>query len=147
MLDKDKEVQGVAVYAEFARENATTQVIVTPDGYANDGLEVGATIIRRTITATTPKKQWKFSQLAFSGSQEFNTKDEYVEYRMRYATVLFDQLSRGDWKLVKKPILIEISKKDYDSIKLRKTPTKIMYRISQSRSALDFPAELINTSN
>jgi len=147
MLDKDKEVQGVAVYAEFARENATTQIIVTPDGYDNDGLEVTATIIRRTITATTPKKQWKFSQLASTGAQEFSTKDEYVEYRMRYATVLFDQLSRGDWKLVKKPILIEISKKDYDSIKLRKTPTKIIYRISQSRLALDFPAELINTTH
>jgi hypothetical protein len=146
MLDKDKEVQGVAVYAEFARDNATTQIVITPDGYDNSGNVVTATIIRRTVTTTTPKKQWKFSRLANVSHDSEMPITEYVEGRMRYATVLFDQLLRGDWKLVKSPVLVEASKKDYDSIGVSKTPTKMIYRISQSRSALDFPAELVNNT-
>jgi hypothetical protein len=148
MLDKDKAVQGVAVYAEFARENATTQIIISPDGYMSEGSLVPATIIRRTITTHTPKKQWKFSRLS---RMDANTSladeaacDAYVEERMTYAGTLFDQLLRGGWSLVKKPILVEVSRKDLDNIYLSKTPTKMIYRISQSRIALDFPAEILN---
>jgi len=146
MLDKDKDVQGVAVYAEFAKDGATTQVVIAPDGYDNEGTLVPATIVRRTVTTTTPKKQWKFTSLVSVTHNAEMPRGEYVEGRMKYATVLFDQLLRGDWKLIKSPILVEVSKKDYDSLRHYKTPTKMLYRISQSRSALDFPAELVNNS-
>lgn len=147
-MDKDKAVQGVGVYAEFARPGATTQIILVPEGYTNEGTVVSANVIRRTITENTPKKQWKFSRLPeASGFGDVNDSNKilYADERMRYASSLFDQLLRGDWKMVKKPVLVEVSKKDYDSIYVSKTPTKLLYRISQSRVALDFPAELINT--
>lgn len=148
MLDKDKEVQGVAVYAEFARSGATTQIIITPEGYTNEGRLVPATIIRRTITESTPKKQWKFTRLAKSELRVHSDADKapYADDRMKYATTLFDQLLSGSWEMVKTPVLIEASKKDYDDIYVSKTPTKMVYRISQSRAALDFPADLIHTS-
>ena len=147
MLDKDKEVQGVAVYAEFARMGATTQIIITPEGYTSGGVKVPASIIRRTVTETTPKKQWKFSRLASSDLRVHSDDDKaaYANDRMKYAATLFDQLLSGSWSLVKKPVLIEASKKDYDDIHISKTPTKMIYRISQSRVALDFPADLIQT--
>lgn len=149
MLDKDKAVQGVAVYAEFARENATTQIIITPDGYTNDGSLVPSTIIRRTVTDHTPKKQWKFSRLSRSEVETLENEEAcyaFAETRMTYAATLFDQLLRGGWSLVKKPVLVEVSRKDLDSIYISKTPTKMIYRISQSRAALDFPADLVNTA-
>lgn len=148
MLDKDKAVQGVAVYAEFARSGATTQIIIAPDGYTNEGQLVPATIIRRTITESAPKKQWKFTRLSAAELPPFALESDiqtYVEQRMKYATTLLDQLLRGGWTMIKNPVLIEASRKDYDSIYLAKTPTKMIYRISQSRNALDFPAELVNT--
>ena len=147
MLDKDKEVQGVAVYAEFARSGATTQIIITPEGYTNGGVKVPASIIRRTVTDTTPKKQWKFSRLANTDLRVHSDADKvpYSDDRMKYARTLFDQLLSGSWALVKQPVLIEASKKDYDDIQISKTPTKMIYRISQSRVALDFPADLIQT--
>lgn len=150
--DKEKAVQGVAVYAEFARNGATTQVIVTPDGYSSNGNVVPATIVRRTVSEHTPKKQWRFSRLTngdshlesfVSSGDEYKTR--YADERLRYASNLFHQLLVGDWALVKKPILLEVSKIDLDSIALSKTPTKMIYRINQSRSALDFPADLVNT--
>lgn len=148
MLDKDKEVQGVAVYAEFARAGATTQVIITPDGYTSDGRFVQASIIRRTVTEHTPKKQWKFSRLATTSHAVTSDEDKaaHADDRMRYASTLFDQLLAGSWEIVKQPVLIEASKKDYDDIHVNKTPTKMIYRISQSRTALDFPAQLVQTS-
>lgn len=149
-MDKEKAVQGVAVYAEFARDGATTQIIVAPDGYNTDGTLVPAYIVRRTVTEHTPKKQWKFSRLPdVSGAADIladNEKAAYSDERMRYASSLFDQILRGGWSLVKRPILVEISRKDYDNIYLSKTPTKLLYRVSQSRVALDFPANLINNA-
>lgn len=148
-MDTEKSVQGVGVYAEFARDNATTQVIIVPDGYNMAGKLVGSSIIRRTITTVSPKKQWKFSRLASTEVTSFaddSGRDKYVEDRMKYASTLFDQLLRGEWQMVKQPILIEVSKKDYDAINESKTPTKMIYRISQSRLALDFPAELVKNA-
>lgn len=147
-MDTTKAVQGVAVYYEFARSGATTQIIVTPDGYTSADALVPATIVRRTVTTTSPKKQWRFSRLAnaeITGDLNDEGIEAYTETRMKYASTLFDQLISGSWQLVKSPILIEASKKDYDSIASSKTPTKMIYRISQSRAALDFPDELINT--
>jgi hypothetical protein len=150
--DKEKSVQGVAIYAEFARNGATTQIIVTPDGHNSDGNVVPATIVRRTVTEHTPKKQWRFSRLANSDadlealvSSGSEHKEKYADERLRYASNLFHQVLVGDWTIVKKPILLEVSKIDLDSIALSKTPTKMIYRINQSRSALDFPADLVNS--
>lgn len=147
MLDKTKPVQGVAVYAEFARTNATTQVIIVPEGYTNDLVRVPATIIRRTVTDSSPKKQWKFTRLTNTDLRIHSDADKapYADDRMKYAATLFDQLLTGSWALVQQPILIEASKKDYDDIRISKTPTKMIYRISQSRMALDFPADLVQT--
>lgn len=147
MLDKEKAVQGVAIYAEFARMGATTQIIVAPEGHTTSGTLVPATIIRRTVTEHTPKKQWKFTRLSNTGLEVRADEDKaaYCDDRMKYASTLFDQLLSGSWALVKQPVLIEASMKDYDDIYVSKTPTKMIYRISQSRGALDFPDSLIQT--
>jgi len=151
-MELDKAVQGVAVYLEFARTNATTQIIIAPDGYTSDGVLVPSTLVRRTVTTNSPKKQWRFARLLTASdvssivpTVDENTMSQFAEERSKYAATLFDQLLRGDWKFVKTPILIEASKKDYDSIMQAKTPTKMIYRIAQSRTALDFPAEIVNT--
>lgn len=147
--DKTKAVQGSCVYAEFARSGATTQIIVVPDGFAQDGTAVSAAIIRRTVTTDAPKKQWKFGVLPMpedaSDPMPDSEKDNFADERMRYAATLFDQLLRGGWAMVGKPAVIEISRKDFDSIKDSKTPTKLLYRVAQCRIALDFPADLVNT--
>jgi hypothetical protein len=147
MLDKDTAVQGIAVYAEFARSNSTTQVILTPDGYNSVGELVPMCLIRRTITTATPKKQWKFSSLAALPNLDQIQDDaveDYGDARLNVIGVFFDQLIRGDWKMVKSPVLLEASRKDMDSICAQKTPAKLTYRIAQSRMALGFPDDLIN---
>lgn len=155
-MDITKPVQGIAVYAEFARSNATTQVIITPDGFDSNGNEVSMNIIRRTVTDSSPRKQWRFSTLAAAdpipqivatrGVGETEAKELYCDERMRYASTLFDQIMRGDWTLVGEPLLIEVSKIDLDNVREGKTPTKLLYRITQSRVAKGFPTDLVNAT-
>lgn len=153
-MDITKSVQGVAVYGEFARAGATTQVIVTPDGFDSDGNEVNMCIVRRTVTTSSPRKQWRFSGImqsdpimqiaADKGIGLDEAKEVSCDERMRYAASLFDQIARGDWLMVKDPILVEVSKIDLDAIKAHKTPTKLLYRITQCRAAKGYPADLVN---
>ena len=150
-MDITKSVQGVAVYGEFARSGATTQIIITPDGYDSSGNQVPMCITRRTVTTTSPRKQWRFSMIAenttFSsvgGSTLDERKEAYCDDRLRYATTLFDQILRGEWMIVGDPILVEVSQTDLDAISAHKTPTKMLYRINQSRTAQGYPADLVN---
>jgi hypothetical protein len=155
-MDITKPVQGIAVYGEFARSNATTQVIITPEGYDSNGKEVSMNVIRRTVTDSSPRKQWRFSTLAkvsagimeqiASGKSMEQAKEDYCDERFRYASALFDQLLRGDWTLVGEPLLIEVSKIDLDNISEGKTPTKLLYRVTQSRIAKGYPTDLVNAT-
>jgi hypothetical protein len=142
-------VQGIALYAEFRKPGAMMQILITPDGYANDGKEVPASLYRRVTTPLTPKKQWRSSGLSWRAVSELNgealandNKEKFVETRMSFATQLFDGIKNGGWILTNETLFIETSKKDLDDVKLSKTPNKMLYRINQTRTALGFPAEI-----
>jgi hypothetical protein len=144
MQDVSKSVQGIAVYAEFARANATTQIIITPDGYGPNEKIVRMNIVRRTVTKDNPRKQWRFSMIPDSRSVSGADKSAYAEDRMQYASSLFEQLLAGGWSMVAKPILLETSKDDLEAVRNSKTPTKMIYRINQSRAASGYPTEIVN---
>ena len=146
MADLAKDVQGVAVYAEFARPGAATQVIISPEGYDNEDRLIGLSVVRRVVTIASPKKPWKFAILPDASGHPVSDaeKDTYCTTRMALPSTLFDQIMSGGWTMVGQPILLEVSKKDMDDIGQKKAPTKMIYRINQSRTALAFPAALIN---
>jgi hypothetical protein len=144
MQDVSKAVQGIAIYAEFARVNATTQIIITPDGYGPSDKIVRMNIVRRTVTKDNPRKQWRFTMVPDSRSVSGADKVAYADDRLGYASSLFDQLLAGEWKMVGKPILLEASKDDLENVRNGKTPTKMIYRINQSRAANGYPAEIVN---
>lgn len=147
MLDKEKKVQGIAVYAEFRRSGQTMQLIVTPDAYTTTGELIPMTLVRRVVTKDTPKKQWKISvlrgveltELINAGTTITDMeKSEFTERRMRHGLHFFDDLTRG-WTVEQKPILVEVSRHDADDLAKGKTPNKIIYRVHISRKALGFP--------
>lgn len=147
MTDPTKPVQGIAVYAEFQKPGgATMMMMVTPDGHDSEGKRVAASIYRRVVTPSTPRRQWRHSSLGLTALEFTGTsvpswkKDEFSEDRLRIARSLFDGLLNGGWNLVGQPIYVEVSKKDLDDVNARKTPTKLIYRVNQSRTALGFPA-------
>jgi hypothetical protein len=149
MLDATKDVQGIALYAEFRKPGALMQILITPDGYAVDGKEVPASLWRRVTTPLTPKKQWRNSALSWRAISDLNgealanaMKETFTETRMSFTTQLFDGIKNGGWQITKEPILIETSKKDLEDVRQSKTPNKMLYRINQTKTALGFPAEI-----
>jgi hypothetical protein len=155
-MDSTKAVQGVAVYAEFVRSNATTQIIITPRGFTEKDDMTPAHVVRRTVTSENPRKQWRFSSLLSEtgaalppqpiGSEYAMSEwmEARADFQMRHAQTLFDQLVRGAWTLVGEPLLIEASKEDLGLIVAGKAPTKMLYRIGLCRTANGYPADLVN---
>ena len=148
MLDKEKKVQGVAVYAEFRKPGQVMQILVTPDAYNTSGSLVPMSFHRRIITPATPKKQWRTTSINSKEVKDLidnnqvlpdSAKDDFTENRMRYTTSYFDQVISQGWAMDKTPILTEISRLDADDIGKSKTPNKVIYRIHISRKALAFP--------
>ena len=151
MLDKEKPIQGVSVYAEFAKTGYRTEMFITPDGFTPSGDLVPAKIYRRVVSKEKPKKLWQQTTVQFAeelaqvGSKdlaELGLKDTYVSKRLEHLNSIFAGLVEGDWQLVNDPILIETSQNDLVEIYKGETPIKIVYRINQSRKALGFPAEI-----
>jgi len=148
MLDKEKKVQGVAVYAEFRKPGQVMQILVTPDAYNTSGSLVPMAFHRRIITPATPRRQWRTTSINSKEVKDLidnnqvlpdSAKDDFTENRMRYTTSYFDNLISHGWTMEKTPILTEISRHDADDIGKSKTPNKVIYRIHISRKALAFP--------
>jgi hypothetical protein len=151
MLDKEKPIQGVSVYAEFVKLGMRTEMFITPDGFTPTGEIVPAKIYRRVVSKDKPKKLWQQTTVQFAeelakvGSTdlaELSLKDQYVSKRLEHLQSIFAGLVEGDWQLTNDPILIETSQNDLVEINKGETPIKIVYRINQSRKALGFPAEI-----
>ena len=153
MLDLEKDVQGVALYAEFRRPGATSQIIITPDGYNEEGRQVPAAIYRRVVTPEATKKQWRQTKLRVTSKMrecmdhgttlDDSQKERIAEKRYEIAKSLFQGFIDGGWTITKEPLFIEASKKDMTDIRQGKTPNKMLYRINQTRKAQGFPESVV----
>jgi len=148
-MDKDKPVQGYVVYTEFRQGASTLQMFFTPDGFTTEGRFVGMKRHHRVISEATPKKQWKISS-APDHDVRNNVVDgepltydaEFADERLGFCHSLLNTMLNGGWEMVKHPVVVEASKKDMDDLAAFKTPTKIIYRINQTREAAGFPESL-----
>lgn len=155
MLDKDKPVQGYVVYAEFRKDGQTRQVFFTPDGFTTSGHFVAMRAHYRTISKDFPRKQWKTTHTdgieirdtlaAAERGEEYSVlkfTQDWAKERVSIINRYFDYMMTYDWTPIGTPLVVEASKHDMDDISALKTPTKIIYRINQTRTAAGFPADL-----
>mgnify|MGYP006297507947 CR=1 FL=1 len=139
--DPEKKVQGTALYMEFKNEyNQIVQMFITPDGTNELGLFVTGRAYYRRLTASQPKKQWKVQTLKRSlvHPERGVADEEYREERIESLAWLVKRVSISS-VLNGKPFFVEVSKKDLVDISSGKTPTKVVHRIGQSRTALNYP--------
>jgi len=151
MLDKEKPIQGVSIYAEFVKSGHRTEMFITPDGFTPTGDLVPAKIFNRTVSKDKPKKLWKQYTIQFAddiatvGSKDLSDialKDQYVDKRLEHLQSIFAGLVSGEWEMKDEPFLVETSQNDLVEIGKSETPVKVVYRINQSRKALGFPVEI-----
>jgi hypothetical protein len=145
MAEKDK-VIGKALYMEFHSTGQTYQMLITPDGVSSNGRAVPATVYRRQISKLKPRRAWKTYSLPALplnsfGAYETQSKDDATQAadtRANYIATTLTQLNSYSYKLYKSPILVEVAQEDLESIRLSKTPYKILGRITRVRRTLGF---------
>jgi hypothetical protein len=151
MADKDK-VVGKALYLELRTGLQTYQMLLTPDGISSNGRAVPATMYRRQISSAKPRRAWKTYSLPSLSLNAFGTyetvdKDnalQNADSRVGYMASTFSQLKSYGYTLYKQPLLIEVSQEDLESIRLSKTPYKILGRITRVRRTLGFGEFIIS---
>lgn len=152
----EKEVQGVALYLEFRKPNATCQVVVTPDGFGNVEGVVPAQFFRRVISSGVTKRRWLNYGVAISQEQidsiasgviKFEGKEKQDETikRFRHLSNYLESVASQGYKLVNDtPIYVEVTKEDLSAIKTGSLPNKLWTRVKSSRTALGFPETIVD---
>lgn len=150
MLDKEKPIQGVSVYAEFSKTGFRTEMFITPDGFTPTGEIVPATVFVRVVSKDKPKKLWKQTTIQLAeefakiGEKELDLsqKEQYLSKRLEHLSAIFEGVVETGWEIAGDPILIETSRNDLADVAKGETPIRVVYRINQSRKALGFPAQI-----
>lgn len=156
MTTLTEKIQGYALYTEVGREDKSSlvQVFITPDGYTDSGQFVPARLYFRQLHSFAPKRQWKTASINHDEVRDLiesgKTLDpeqakEFAAKRLGDSFQrLFTPLINGvGWKLVHKPIVVQVSQVDMRDIAMTKTPSKIVYRIQQVKKGIDFPEALV----
>lgn len=149
MAEKDK-VIGKALYTEFRSGPQTYQLMITPDGINSDGKYVPAMMYRRQVSSSRPRRAWKSYSLPSINVNEFgafNTlpKNEAIEnakHRLEFTMATINQMISYRYQLYKLPIVVEVASEDLDSIRLGRTPYKVLGRVTRVRKALGFSDEI-----
>jgi hypothetical protein len=158
------EVVGKAVYLEFRKatgsgSSATTQILLTPEARANSTISPGAStftepfnvqmaVYRRRISNYQPRKTWRFIAAGKSSTAvPTGAVSPAVSVNSAALTLLeftnrtFEAMASDSWVLFKEPVVVEVTSEDMMSIRLGKTPYKVLGRVWRSRKFLGFPAE------
>ena len=144
------QVMGKALYMELRNGGQTYQLMLTPDGFATDGRYVPATIYRRQISASKPRRAWKTIALPSIKVNAFGAFDKVphgeaiaeAENRMKHMYQVISRLKDYGYKLYKKAIIVEVSAEDMNDIRQSKTPYKVLGRITRVRRTLGFSENL-----
>ena len=149
MAEKDK-VIGKALYAEFRSGPQTYQLMITPDGITSGGKYTPAMVYRRQISASRPRRAWKSYSLPSLNVNEFGAfttmpKDQAIETaknRLEFTASTINQMVGFKYQIYKLPIVVEVASEDLDSIRLGRTPYKVLGRVTRVRKALGFSDEI-----
>lgn len=138
----DKPVQGFALYIEIAEPNKTQQVLFIPTGYDSSGRLVKERYFYREISSGYSKALWRLVVVPEINPEIEGTRQAVYEKFGVIMTWLGISRDEHDYSLVGKPLFVEVSRLDYDDIINSKTPTKLIYRVNQSRIGAGYPVEV-----
>lgn len=154
-------IVGKGLYLEFVPADTTSnkvmQVLFTPEGYDEKGTYTQFSMHSRTISDTSPRKQWRITKCGtenhtlLSGTDpigQVKAQELAVQMVERFEkslqkAVVPNPSNPAVWKLRSKPIAVEITSFDLAEVNDWKTPLPALRRIQKCRVALDFPEKLV----
>lgn len=146
-----KEYAGRALYLELRRDTDVSQVILTPQMYnPTRDSNLKPYIISRSLRPDTQRKGWRYSsgpRLNFISKtgEDIAAGITQVTNQLKWAAPLISGYVAGGWKIVNKPIVVEVSTEDIDDIYAKKTPTALVRRILKARGEAGFPQSVAVT--
>jgi hypothetical protein len=135
-----KAVQGVGLYLEYeaVTSRSTAQYIFFPEGYTETKQRVSPVVFYRYLTQYSSRSMWRARRIQLA---DINFGDP--ETLARELSDVLLRPSLGEYSLVGKPLLFEVSQKDLVSVKSAKLPSRINLKIQKMRGSHGFPESLI----
>lgn len=145
----EKDCAGKALYCEIRRENYTFQLILTPNLVDRFGAVAGLVKASRRISTYHPRRNWNIEKL-HAGHLASVTRDAYgrfealdldsavahaeTTYSKIYGNV-FANLNNQGWTLYKKPLVVEFTYGEFDTLNSGKLPISLYRRIERVRTS------------
>lgn len=155
-----KDVAGLALYLEFRKTDYTYQVIITQPFVGRENNKPHRSrIMRRRMNSYQTRKNWHFSTATGSnarvlpdttGRLRFTQLDQndakvFAAESMGGTITLFNQLFHQEYTLMK-PLMVEMTYEDVETLLQNKTPNNLVRRIQRTRVAQGFGEEIVPTT-
>jgi hypothetical protein len=153
----DKDVAGKALYCEFRKDNYTFQLIITPNLVDKNNNVQGMAKASRRISTYHPRRNWSIDKVYSNrvvfprdayGEFEKVDKDTAVNYSQNTIGLiygnLFENLTNQSWSLYKKPLVVEFTYGEADTLQSGKLPVSLYRRIERVRTSQGWADSLFN---
>ena len=151
-MEKNRTPIGKALYLELRKGTGAYQMVFVP-GYRDprDGERKLPVVLKRQVSKSSPRKQWKIAKTWGYGDADLRKKIEItprpdaVEAMFTNSVnTVMSQLYHQGWKLNKQPITVEVSEEDAMKTHDGKTPPALIRRIDKARIELGFGEQYYN---
>ena len=142
-----KDFVGRALYLELRRDTETSQVILTPQlkNPLKDSI-LKPYIISRNLHPDTQRKGWRYSsgpRNTYSGDAiDFADGIKMMASQIEWAAPLLVGYEAGGWKIVNKPLVVDMTIEDAINVAQKVTPSALLRRIMKSRAEAGFPEKV-----
>lgn len=144
MANPDTDLQGVGVYLEQRSPNRVTgvthQIFIFPEGYTPTLQRVAPKAFYRYLNKYATRKSWSCKPLPLE-EVDFSNEETLV----KLLEPLLGRAVVGEYALVEKPLLFEVSMKDMLQVAGGKLPTRINSKVKAMRSAHGYPEDVVET--
>jgi hypothetical protein len=151
-MEKNRTPVGKALYIELQKANSAYQIIFVP-GYTDprDGERKLPVVLKRQVSASSPRKQWKIAKTWGYGVSDIRKTIESLSREDAVGTMftnslnsVMSQLFHQGWVINNRPLAVEVSEEDAMKVHDGKTPPALIRRIDKARIELGFSVTYYN---
>lgn len=141
-------IVGLGLYLELVPagdnpHNKTTQILFTPSGFTERGVETYFAMLSREVSTWSPRKQWRTAfTVATPEQMALAPADKALALVSRFENTLKREVYYG-YVLRNKPIVFEVTNTDLTDVRDYKAPAAALRRIQKARVSLGFPEKLV----
>jgi hypothetical protein len=152
-----KDAAGKVLYCEFRKDNYTFQLVISPNYVDQNNSVQGVTKASRRVSTYHPRRNWSVDKVP--ASRVVFPRDAYGEYAktdeataVGYAesTIsnfygnLFNNIANQAWVLHEKPLVVEFTYDEAQTLQSGKLPVSLYRRIERVRKSQGWADSLFN---